>query len=159
MRNSKDFRIFKISVQIDAAFWNIHQIALLQPTCGSDEWTLTVASTDYLDRPGYATEGEDGAKTFPSRTSKLTAASVEPLLRAIASLVIPACPPCVLGFDGDTFRLKFDCGLNDAEYKWWCEVPDAWDPLGIIVDEMISLAEEPDWPRCRPGGGADRDQA
>jgi hypothetical protein len=149
MGKSKDLRIRKIGVEVWTAFWDVYQIDLRPPEYGSDEWTLTVASTDYLG-PGYATEGENGAKTFPSRSSKLTAARVEPLLHSIAGLEIPACPPLAWGFDGVTFTLKFDCGLNSAEYKWWCEVPDAWKPLGIIVDEIISLAEEPDWPRCLP---------
>jgi hypothetical protein len=153
MATIDDDLVMEVSLRVSAAFLGFYHVYLGRPAYGSDLWKLIVGSTDYLGRPDCTMPGPPEVGEFPARTRMLTAEQVEPFLRRIAGLVLPARPAYTGGLDGDTFSLKFERGLSSVEYNWWAEVPAPWEPLGHIVDELLSLAGEPSWPRPWRGDG------
>ena len=149
MLYSDEDRILRISVRINEAPLDIHEIDLHRSSNGSGLWTLTIGSIQYLDRRDVALQFRRGAGSLPSRESQLTVEQVEPVFRRLRGLLLPASPPFTGGLDGHTFSVRFDRAHSWVEYHWWGWVPDAWAPLGDIVDDVLSLAGEPDWPRAR----------
>jgi hypothetical protein len=146
-------RILKITVRMTVAPLDMHAIDLYPAGHGSDQWALRVSSIDYLGRPGYTIEGPPEAPRFPSRTGQVTLERIEPILRRLRGLVLPASPPGTGGLDGECFSIRFRRALSHAQYQWWGWVPDAWAPLGDIVDDILDLADEPGWPRARRPNG------
>jgi hypothetical protein len=156
MTESDEGRIGRIGLRIWEACLNFHFIDLRPGADGPDRWTLTVGSTDYLGRPGYTMPGPAEVGEFPARSATLTSERVRPILRRLAELVIPANTPYTGGLDGYAFALRFERGDSSVEYNWWEDVTDAWEPLEVIVDQLLCLAGEPDWPRLRRRGGPGR---
>ena len=154
MLEPDEHRILNITVRVIEAPVNIHAIDLRLAGSGSSLWALTAGSVQSIGRPGYSLGVPPGAESFPSRMSQLTVKRVEPVLRRLRGLLLPASPPYTGGLDGHSFSVRFERALSYVEYHWWDWAPDAWAPLGDIVDEILSLAGEPDWPRARRGSGS-----
>jgi len=43
------------------------------------------------------------------------------------------------GLDGTTIRLAIEQGFNKAQFEWWCDLPNQWEPFRTLFAAMENL--------------------
>ncbi len=65
------------------------------------------------------------------------------LLRHLNGIQVPMLPGYVMGLDGTTYTLAVCHGLNRVMFTWWDALPDGWEAIGLIVENLKRLQVGP----------------
>jgi hypothetical protein len=54
-----------------------------------------------------------------------------------------------MGLDGTSFELVIGYWPTCAQFRWWMQVPEGWEPLERFVNEFTQLVDRAVGPRGR----------
>ena len=96
--------------------------------------------------PSHAVEvtasvGQEFSLSEEIRVSREEAEGILQILKEVSISVMPA---YVLGLDGTMYELYVGCGLNEARFQWWEEIPEGWESLGKVSNALLKLAGKPE---------------
>jgi hypothetical protein len=103
-------------------------------------YQLGIASMYYLDRPGFECMRSGNYVGLPTRYISLPAPQVAGIVELIQMLQLPAFPPFTAGLDGESYEVKIVHAQSRARWEWWGDVPQAWAPLGELVQRLLALS-------------------
>lgn len=83
----------------------------------------------------------------PSEAEILEPAIVERILDSLKGVSIPPLISGELGLDGTMYELEFSAGMNQVQYKWWCELPDPWSNLAPLITILNDYIDSQTLPR------------
>jgi len=81
--------------------------------------------------------GEDEKRR--SRKYEVHGRDIDPLLKKISQLNIPASPEHVLGCDGGYTELEIGDYGGKSSFRWWSVPPPGWEQLDEIVQGILNL--------------------
>ena len=74
-----------------------------------------------------------------SRKYDVREEDIEPLLKKLMQLHIPAFPEHELGCDGGYTELEIDSFRGKSAFRWWSVPPPGWEEMDEIVNNMLNL--------------------
>ncbi len=83
--------------------------------------------------------------TLETRSVQLDTKFVEGILGRLRTLSIPVWidKPRGIGLDGIFFELRLgSSGFLNANYRWWVEPPEEWQPLAEVVQSVLQRFDE-----------------
>ncbi len=64
---------------------------------------------------------------------------IDSLVRQLAQSPVPAIPEEILVCDGTEYELTIKRGMNSVVYRWWCEPPLGYEPIGHFANRLEKL--------------------
>ena len=80
--------------------------------------------------------------TVEVSSASIDAASIEGLIRRFQTIPVPlAVAEPTSGLDGTSYELEIGDPFRNARIAWWERLPQEWQALGPLVEEMRGLFE------------------
>ncbi len=85
-------------------------------------------------------EDKDGRTKSPDNSKRIIPGTfVQDIMASLSTIVIPAFPKPIRGYDGGLTTLEINGCLQSASFSWWTIPPPGWEPLDQIANKIWSF--------------------